>query len=179
MDYKFHHALGYTPACVPVGLLGCPGSCSPLSHSTPLLYRVRSFPSRRILLEMRPGVGAHRLLKRRLCLLGAPGVGAPGSSPRPLVPAPHPCPAPQGPRAPPGGPLCTRPCTRPGPAPLGPQGQRRPPAPAAESEELPGGVVSTPSATVSWAPPAFTGARCRVWGGPLRMKGLGTWTPES
>lgn len=172
MDYKFHHALGYTPACVPVGLLGCPGSCSPLSHSTPLLYRVRSFPSRRSLLEMRPGVGAHRLLKRRLCLLGAPGVGAPGSSPRPLVPAPHPCPAPQGPRAPPGGPLCTRPCTRPGPAPLGPQGQRRPPAPAAESEELPGGVVSTPSATVSWAPP-LSPAQDAGYGGSFEDEGAG------
>lgn len=151
---------------------------SPRSSQSPLLCRVRSFPFHRSLgLEMRPEAGAPRLPKRRRCLLGAPGVGAPGSSPHPPVPAPHPCPAPQAPRAPLAEPPCTRLCTRPGPVPLGPRGQHHPPAPAVASGELPGGVASTPSATASWAPLAFTGARCRVWGqellSPNVWRGLG------
>lgn len=169
VDYKLQHASGPPPCgCARAVLLQPPGSCNPPSHPAPLLRRVRSFPSHQNPgLEMRLGAGAPRLPKRRRCLLGAPGVGAPGSSLHPPVPAPRPCPAPQAPRAPLGGPRCTRPCTRPEPAPPGPRGQRRPPAPAAVSGELPGGVDSTPSATVSWAPLAFTGARCRVrspWG---------------
>lgn len=125
---------------------------------------------------MRLGAGALRLPKRRRCLLGAPGVGAPGSSPRLPVPAPRPCPVPQAPHAPPGALPCTLPCTRPGPAPLGPREQHRPQAQAVASEEPPGGVVSTLSATASWAPLAFTGARCRVqgpWGSEILSPNVG------
>jgi hypothetical protein len=121
-----------------------------------------------------------RLPKLRRCLLGAPEAGAPGSSPHPPVPAPHPCLDLQAPHAPLGVPHCTRPCTHPGPAPLGPRGRRHPPAQAVVLGELPGGVVSTPSATASWAPLASTGARCRVqnsgvqgWGRQLLSSNVG------
>lgn len=123
---------------------------------------VLSFPSHLSPgLAMRLGAGSPQLPKRRRCLLEAPGVGAPESSPRPPVPAPHPCLAPQAPRAPLGAPPCIRPCIRPGPAPPGRQEQHHPQAPAVAWGEPPGEVVSTPSATASWAPLAFTGARCR------------------
>lgn len=145
-------------------LLEPPGSCSPSSHPSPLFHRVLSFPSHLSPgLAMRLGAGSPQLPKRRRCLLEAPGVGAPESSPRPPVPAPHPCLAPQAPRAPLGAPPCIRPCIRPGPAPPGRQEQHHPQAPAVAWGEPPGEVVSTPSATASWAPLAFTGARCRVW----------------
>lgn len=170
---------------------GPPGSCSRPSHPSPVFRRVLSSPSHLSPgLEMRLEEGALRLPKRRRCLLEAPGVGAPGSSPRPRVPAPPPCLAPQAPRAPLGGPPCIHPCTHPGPAPPGRREQRHPQAPAVASGEPRGGVVSTPSATASWAPLAFTGARCRVrapwgcgaWGheflGPNRRE-LGAWIPTS
>lgn len=161
------------PACigthlceyVGLGFLETPGSCSPISHPSPLFHRVLSFPSHPSPgPEMRLGPGAPRLPKRRRCLLEAPGVGAPGSSPLPPVPAPRPCLAPQAPRAPLGAPPCIPPCTRPEPALPGRREQHHPQAPVVASGEPPGGVVSTPSATASWAPLAFTGARCRVRG---------------
>lgn len=173
MDYKFLHALWSICPSVCGGHLESPGSCSSSSHPPPLLRRVRYFPSHQSLeLEMRLGAGAPRLPKHRLCLLGAPGVEAPGSSPRPPVLAPLPCPVPQGPRAPLGGPPCTHPCTRPGPAPPGPREQHHPQAPVVASGEPPGGVVLILSATASWVPLVFTGARCRVRG-PWENRGWG------
>lgn len=113
---------------------------------------------------MRLEAEARQLPKHRRCLLGAPEAGAPGSSHRPPVPVPRPCPDHQAPRAPPAEPPCTHLCTRLEPALPGPQERHHLPAQAVASGEPPGEVVSTPSATVSWAPLASTGARCRVGG---------------
>lgn len=140
-----------------------PGNCSPNSYQLLFFHRVRSFPSRRSqALEMRLGAVAPQLPKHRRCLLVGPEAGALGSSHRPPVPVPHPCPDHQALRAPPAEPPCTHLCTRLEPALLGPREQHHLPAQAVASGELPGEVVSTPSAIVSWAPLASTGARCRV-----------------
>lgn len=146
-----------------VVLLKHPGNCSLNSYQVLFFHRVRSFPSRRSqALEMRLEAVAPQLPKHRRCLLGAPEAGALGSSHRPPVPVPHPYPDHQALHAPPEEPPCTHLCTRLEQALLGPREQHHLPAQAVASGELPGEVVSTPSATVSWAPLASTGARCRV-----------------
>ncbi|EDL75848.1 similar to Probable serine/threonine-protein kinase KIAA1811 (predicted), isoform CRA_a [Rattus norvegicus] len=128
---------------------------------------VRSFPSHRSqALEMRLEVEAPQLPKHRRCLLGAPEVGALESSHHLPVPVPRPCLDHQAPRAPPAEPPCTHLCTRLEPALPGLQELHHLPAQAVASGEPPGEVVSTPSATASWAPLASTGARCRSL--PLR-----------
>lgn len=133
------------------------------SHQVLLVYRVRSFPSHRSqALEMRLEVEAPQLPKHRRCLLGAPEVGALESSHHLPVPVPRPCLDHQAPHAPPAEPPCTHLCTRLEPALPGLQELRHLPAQAVASGEPPGEVVSTPSATASWAPLASTGARCRV-----------------